>query len=811
MVDLLKNTITLAGLLHDIGKLYQRTGEKKLNSENEIYCPTIKRHLSHIHVGFTAQFFDNFNQNFSKHAIIQNEENSLQNLSAMHHKPSNPYQWIIAYADRLVSGMERDEYENYSSLSSEEETQQYNYKKARLLSIFSRVKISKYNNVKEKFYNLEKLNPKILPQDLKEKSSEEAEAEYLKLKNEFENDLGKLEADFNFNNFFNSLSTLLEKYLWCVPSSSYGITANVSLFDHMKTTSAIATALYVYLKENNLIDNLDEYFKIEDVKFILVQGDFSGIQSFIFSRFGESNKYAAKILRAKSFYVSIFTEIAAYLLIEEFDTNASSIIINAGGKFTLLLPEINDYEKKIKKVFKKINNYIFNMTYGQTRFNLAYVKLTGEDFFKKRISDKFSELAYNLQVNKLKPVIETPVFENYLDEVAKSGGVCKIDGYSPKANEDFSEISKEFIKIGEKLPKNDFINIYKGNEGEFTLLDNISFSIDSNYKVDSFLSFKINPDKNFSGIAEKMLSYYIPTFSKEDLASVKYTELTEKDFDNSDFKEGKVKSFAHIAVDAKQRYEENGEEKYIGKAFLGVLKADIDNLGEIFSKGFGEKCSFADIVSLSRMFDYFFTGWLPYKIKNNYPSIYTVFAGGDDLFLIGPYNQIINISNEISNHLKEYVAGNSDIHISAGISIKRHQVPVYQMADDAEDLLDKSKESDGKNSITVFGVTVKWDEFNKLLEYEKILDSFLNKEIKTSFLYKILKFIKMAEDLKNEKVKIYNIRNAMWMPLLRYLVIRNYKDKEFQKELLSFFVSNIQNFGEKLIIPISLTIYKRRK
>lgn len=134
------------------------------------------------------------------------------------------------------------------------------------------------------------------------------------------------------------------------------------------------------------------------------------------------------------------------------------------------------------------------------------------------------------------------------------------------------------------------------------------------------------------------------------------------------------------------------------------------------------------------------------------------------------------------------------------------------MADDAEDLLDMSKENKGKNSISIFGVTVKWEEFEELLKLVKIIDYFLDNGMKMSYLYRILKFIEMAEELKRGKLTIKNIRNCMWIPLLRYLTIRNYSKNSFLMENLSpFFVKNIQKYGEKLIIPISLSIYKRRK
>ena len=69
-------------------------------------------------------------------------------------------------------------------------------------------------------------------------------------------------------------------------------------------------------------------------KFLLVQGDFFGIRDFIFAG-GESRKQAAKLLRDRSFQVSLFTELAALRVLDELSLPPTSQIINAAGKFMI--------------------------------------------------------------------------------------------------------------------------------------------------------------------------------------------------------------------------------------------------------------------------------------------------------------------------------------------------------------------------------------------------------------------------------------------------------------------------------------------
>ncbi len=830
-------TITIAALLHDIGKVYQRSGKDIDFEYNKEYCPEFKGRVSHIHVAHTADFLTKFFElkdgggDFAKKFfVVGDTELNITNLSSYHHAPNNKYNWIIAAGDRLASGFERSSFDNYNT-EDWELKQQRDYRRSRLLSIFSQISLrNRYSEKKKFYYPLRPLAHDIVPEPLREISREDAKEDYTKLISELEKEFKEF-LNFaertNFDDFLNALMSLLEKYLWCVPSSSYNTLADVSLYDHLKTTAAISNALFVYhYKKTGGGFSVEEIkdFDSDEKKFLLVKGDFSGIQNFIFSRFGESNKYAAKILRAKSLYVSVFTEMVAHLLCKEFYVNSVNTVISAGGHFLTLLPNIEGGDKKIEDFFKEISLHLERLTYGQTRFNYAYEPISGSDFSSRRIAGKMDELNHKLMINKVRLKPQIYIFKDYLRIVQEAGGVCKIDGYSPKASGlNFSPFSIQMKTLGERLPRNSFLIIhFKKPEGREELIplieDKIYFTLKNKPELsDSTLNFKIGES---SGIASKRIANFVPVFSPEDLESTRYTEIPEKVFDQTDFEIGKIKSFYHIAADSKKEVEsEDGRRTYYtGKSFLGVLKADVDNLGLIFSRGLErERVSFSKIVSLSRMLDFFFTGWLPYLLETKYTSIYTVFAGGDDLFLIGAYNQIFKLAEEISNHFKEYVK-NDEIHFSAGIVLKKPQVPVYQMAEDAEEKLDEAK-GKGKNRLAVFDCVVRWDEFSELLKLYK--DFFTKKmdrdredrgrkNMSASFVYRLLKFIEMKDSIEGKRcITIEDIENAKWIALLKYSIYRNFKEDE-REEMATKIKNLIDKYGKNLLIPISLTLYERR-
>ncbi|MHB1661181.1 MAG: type III-A CRISPR-associated protein Cas10/Csm1 [bacterium] len=866
--------ISIAGLFHDIGKFYQRTGLELKDKNNYAYCPDEGR--SHIHSAYTAQFFDNFEKEFSIfNNIDENDNENILNISAYHHKPSSPYELIIAEADRLASGFDRESFQHYNDLSKEEHKQQESYNKARLLSPFSRLYLGKSPNdlkLNEVFYEIDELVPEnIFPKHLKDlnlndKGDLKPSDKYLKLWNKFEADFKKIDfasALETFNNFYQSLLYVLERYTSFIPSSSYNTIADISLLDHSKVTSAIAASLYLFQKKSDSFNHSDIENR-EEKKYLIVQGDFSGIQRFVFDRYGESNKFAAKILRAKSLFVSAFTELTASYICDKAGANNTCILINAGGKFIIILPNKQEVIDIIENVKNGVNNnFLYDATYSQTVFNIAHIPFCGGDFKMGVFSSKMKHLAESLELKKLKPEIgkEKYVFSLYLDDISKADGVCEICGIRPietvkNLGSDkiglcrFDEIA---IENGEELVKSDFIILKTEAFKKSIESNNQTMPGNSRAKYD-FIDFadingsKLNKKLNsgdivydvrgiydkeekpfeFSGYAKKPYKAYVPVFKGDEYNNIKYDDISEEN-KKADIKQGSIKLFNYIARDGRKTTKEEGKEKSIGVSHLAALKGDIDNAGQIFINGFKKMLesdkediyTISRLSMLSRMFDYFFGVWLPYKFLSDefeFNSIYTVFAGGDDLFLIGPWNQIIRLSALISDKINELGGYNKEVHISIGISLASPSVPVYQLADKAEEELEKAKKMAGKNAVTVFGKTVKWDEFYKAFKLEAYFGDLLeeeNESVSIGYIYKILKFIKMNDKIisckANSGINLNTLyENAKWRALFRYITHRNYGKNKPLMEKLNSIPEYIEKFGDKLIIPISYAIYERR-
>lgn len=189
-----------------------------------------------------------------------------------------------------------------------------------------------------------------------------------------------------------------------------------------------------------------------------------------------------------------------------------------------------------------------------------------------------------------------------------------------------------------------------------------------------------------------------------------------------------------------------------GIPWYGVLRMDIDDLGAVLSSP--ERLDNHDIPhtsALSAAPDLFFQGWLnilcadsgrAYRacLQKNIPqdiglkTPYLIYSGGDDLFIVGPWDILPRVARDIQDDFRAYVLSghvngkaSSDVvaplTISAGLFCSGHKFPLYQAADLAHQALEKAKGrripvAEGKfervkNAVHWMGFTLSWDDFQQ--------------------------------------------------------------------------------------------------
>jgi CRISPR-associated protein Csm1 len=875
MIDETVYKIALAGFLHDIGKFAERAygikgsddigffpDEEFINSNKNLYQPFYNGRHTHTHAVFTAAFIDRMEKILPK-KFNKGEwglEDSFINLAAGHHKPETVLQWLIAVADRVSSGFDRSEFEEQYN----KEIQVKDYKKTRLLTIFeglsteNKWKSDKLEDYKYR-YPLKELSPyDIFPQssnEIREIESEQASKDYRELFFNFTNALEKLSHKENVPLWFEHFDSLFMIYASHIPAATVGnIVPDISLYDHSKTTSAIASALYQYHKETNSI-TVEAIKDYEPKKFLLISGDFYGIQDFIFAEGGSTGKASAKLLRGRSFYISLLSELAGDMLCRELALPASSVILNAAGKFTILAHNINETKTKVEEIEGKINDWLIKSFFGQSSIGFSTVEASCNDFVRGKFSalwQKLSKAADKKKYSKFNLVQYGGCVKTYLDSFDNELGICPFCSKRPadktaEVKDAYAcKICRDHVYVGENLVKEDRIAI--------TTLDadlqreRLLEPIFGQYQVSFKVSGKLNQLSQSSqllkcwdiGISDKgeaakdvtarFINGYVPAYENEDLHDDRYfagrksekKKLEMIDQIKADKDKSIPKSFAHIAVKA-LNFTDN-LNKFKGIEALGILKADVDNLGLLFACGIREeRLTLSRLATMSRQMNNYFSIFLPYKLKTDerFQNIYTVFAGGDDLFLIGAWNRIIDFAGFLHDSFKEYACRNEQITISAGVALHKPNTPVLTFAETSENALEKSKMS-GRDRVTIFGETAKWIDFIKLQEVKHTIENWLDSEkINNAMLFRVNELIEMRRqesEIQKSKfnIQLEDMECLKWRSRLKYTIVRNIgrklkgDDKQKAIDEAMNVADWLETYKGTLKIPLWQIIYNRR-
>jgi CRISPR-associated protein Csm1 len=862
-------TIALAGLLHDVGKFAERAGMELPAgySDNNagLYQPFRQeqgRH-THKHALYSAAFIEQFSSilpTLDDQSTARSGD-SLINLAAMHHKPETPLQWIIAQADRLSSGLDRQVFEG-----DETGTAYRDFRKTRLIPLAEELQRGSDFYQKDTLasyvwrYRLAELTPEqtfpVIQKDAEPTDDKAAIAEYAALFKQFTHDLAALENRTEPQLWLEHFSSLWERFTACIPAATVGkVIPDVSLYDHSRAAAALATALYRYHAATN---SLTEAAVKESAaqKFLLVTGDFSGIQNFIFSAGNSTNKAAAKLLRGRSFAVSLLSELAAHRLCTQLGLPATAVLLDAAGKFTLVAPNLPETAAVISAVGHELNRWLLDHYYGEVSIGLSSVAASPSDFEKGRFPELWQRLGRAADSRKFRKLqlADTGVIQSYLDRFDNNLGICPFCGKRPADpktggdsylgdNETSCLICRDHIHLGADLVKSASLAIvdctasFPGNKLKEPLFGHYQLSFNLDRKTAGELAQKGLLVRNLTlvragktpgtGLTVRSISGYVPVYIPEDDHDDRLVHGKSSDEKKLELiamiKEGGAKSFAHIAKSA-LNHRLDAEGKFSGVEALGILKADVDNLGKLFACGLPEeRLNLSRLATFSRQLNSFFTLYLPNLLATDirFQNIYTVFAGGDDLFLIGPWNKIISFAGELHERFSQFACNNKEITISVGISVGKPGIPVPTLAERGEEALKLSKKE--RNNLTVFGETVTWPEFATLQEKcDRLLAWQETGVMGKAMLYRLNELISLAEQerkLRESKrpIELSDMSCLGWRSRLTYSATRNVGkglDKANRQAALDEVVQELPDwlmrYDSKLKIALWQVLYNQR-
>ena len=109
-----------------------------------------------------------------------------------------------------------------------------------------------------------------------------------------------------------------------------------------------------------------------------------------------------------------------------------------------------------------------------------------------------------------------------------------------------------------------------------------------------------------------------------------------------------------------------------------------------------------------------------------------IYSGGDDILLVGAWDEVISIALDIKNALSRYTQ--NTLSLSAGIGIYTPSYPISRIAFEVSSLEGSSKNMPNKESITIFPTGKKyWEDGVNFSEGTYYWDEFENKVISLDF------------------------------------------------------------------------------
>lgn len=574
----------------------------------------------------------------------------------------------------------------------------------------------------------------------------------------FEADLRSFGKEISVNN----LLFLLEKYTSTVPSYMREIKDNpwknpdISLYDHSRMSAAIALCLYDYCahkwghdetawdRECILAGTAGNDTPVPGIMreetFLLAEVDLSGIQDFIYNI---TSKKAARSLRGRSFYLEMVVEDICMEVLRRLGLERFNIIFSGGGRAQLLLPNLEEVKECLTEVEKEANLFLQSKTGGLLSVNITHLSLPGENMVIRSDVEKESPLHKVMrELGREKRERKYTRLSRYLAEGVlevgpfKAGseecGMCHVETDIVEVIDEYSEEGREFIvcpfcrslvELGGRLKSSGVIYLFaKDSIEKPSFFVELPFSLlglekpKGRTKVAFLLGDRWNVNKHEG---PEYVGFAYPSY-----------RLSRK---------GKEKEFITL---------EDMAREGLGAERIGVLRMDVDDLGYVLGAGvWKEEFSFTRYAVLSRMLNQFFREILPSVTSgrwgngffdmldysetengNRERALEIIYAGGDDLFIVGAWNDVLDAAFDIYSAFKSITCNNPNVHISGGLAIHCHDYPVYFLAEMSKSEEDKAKEVVGKGSFSVWGVADKWERYEMVRD--KLLRPLLTLETK---------------------------------------------------------------------------------
>ena len=490
----------------------------------------------------------------------------------------------------------------------------------------------------------------------------------------------------------NTVLNLLERYGSYLPSTTGA--ADVSVFDHSRTTAAIAVCIAGCLNETEAEPARAEIEDREAERYLFVRGDISGVQKFIYTI---TSKGALRMLRARSFLLEIVAEHAVAEILRGSGVPRTNVVLVGGGGFQLLLPNTKKSIEAVETVEKDLNADLVD-SFGHGLFlALAKTSCSASGIAGEGLTQTLTNLGKDLSEKKARKFHESlpRLFGEQNEPGLENCDVCARDD----------------VSIGTYESK-----VYKPWRGQedaesIELCETCHMLAQASLKLVRSKYLVRGSDLHVAGTGhglsgDRRNALYALDGVGDEACLNGAVPLPAARYAMRDG-EGQIMDFKELS------------KRAAGVSRLAVMRMDVDNLGELFRSGLPENLrTFDRYAALSRSFTTFFKMVVPLICAGGYENSLwlfsekheraatVVYSGGDDLFIVGAWSDVLELAVDIRRAFREFVCDNPSVTLSGGISIHKPGEPLYLMAEAAgaaeEAAKQNKKNGRNKDSAVLF-------------------------------------------------------------------------------------------------------------
>ena len=399
-------------------------------------------------------------------------------------------------------------------------------------------------------------------------------------------------------------------------------------------------------------------------------GDLSGIQSYLYDIAHTGEGGVARRLRARSFFLQLLSEDVAERLRRSASLPRAVTFMRSGGKFHMVLPDTTTMQTRLMEEQATLDQWLLEETQGEVAVVLGWQPFMLSDLndgagivlrqAEARLAERKAE-RYAAALRDGDHWSEESFVRRPIGAAADPCASCKKQTAGADKLCDRCRADGE---VGRVLPHAERVRLVGGGA---PVAGGVRLSLPGSAAI---------------------IDHDVPEGVR--LLSISLRDLPPP---------GEAGNIgAHIPSDPEGERLSFDElpSKGRGRQLLGYLKMDVDRLGEIFAFGLRRDDgpnldTLPRIAAISRLLDQFFGRELRLLLEREFPYAYQVYAGGDDVLVIGPWWDTVQLAVRIRDEFAKWVGGNPEITISAGITLARRRQPVAEMARAADVALEQAK------------------------------------------------------------------------------------------------------------------------